>query len=146
MKLDSKTWVVVADGAKYIILENTGTRARIDLAVLDHAETETPPTRDQASDRPGRMADAGSSGFSAMEETDWHMLQKERFAKSLTEQLNNWAAQDRFAHLVLVAAPRTLGEMRPDYSTALKTRLVREIPKDATNLTRADIEKLLDAA
>lgn len=145
MKLDKKTWIVVADGAKYIILENTGTRAQTELAVLEQVATETPPTREQASDRPGRMPDAGSSGFSAMEETDWHAVQKQRFAKDLAEKLNGWAAEEKFAHLVLIAAPRTLGEMRPEFGAALKARLVQEIPKDATNMTPAEIRKILDA-
>ncbi len=146
MKLDKNAWVVVADGNKYLVLENTGTRAQTRLRVLHHDEIENPPTREQLSDRPGRMPDAGGMGRSAMEQADWHELQKEKFARDLVARLRGWAERDRFRHLVIIAAPRTLGEMRAEYSPVLKDRLVDEIAKDLTNQSVAGIEAVLNAA
>ena len=72
--------------------ENVGSVQRVDLRVIRHREVESPPTREQGTDRPGRFDDPGP-GRSAAEETDWHRLGKERFAKDLAEQLRAGARQ-----------------------------------------------------
>jgi protein required for attachment to host cells len=147
MRVNPGTWIIVADGEKYLVLTNDGTRMHPDLRVVSHDEIANPPTRDQISDRPGRMPDAGASGSrSAMEVVDWHRLQKELFAKNLAERMGKWADEGRFKELIVVAARRTLGELRDGYSDKVRERLAGEIGKDLTNATVADIEAALSAA
>lgn len=145
MKIDSDAWVLVADGEKYLLLRNAGNRARPDLEVIRRGAQENPPTREQGTDKPGRVDEPGS-GRSAIEPTDWHRLEKERFAKELAERLRLWALDGRFATLVLVADPRTLGVLRPTLHKAVTERVAGEIAKDLTGAPVAEIEAVLAAA
>ena len=78
MRLANGTWVLVLDGEKFLLLRNQGDADIMDLRVIDHEEVENPPTREQGTERPGRLNDPGP-GRSAVEQTDWHALEKERF-------------------------------------------------------------------
>ncbi|PZQ50756.1 MAG: Host attachment protein [Rhodovulum sulfidophilum] len=146
MNIETGTWVLVADGEKYLLLRNIGDAELIDLRVMRHEEQDNPPTREQGADRPGRLGDPGGRGRSAVEETDWNRLEKERFAKDLAEQLRVWALANRFPRLVVVADPRTLGVLRPEFHKAVTERLVAEIDKDLTGAPISEIEASLKAA
>lgn len=146
MQLDHGTWVIVADGRKFVVLRNQGDEEFTDLRVVETAEDENPPTRAQGTDRPGRMPDTSPAGRSAMEETDWHVLQEARFARELGERLRRWAGEKRFSRLVVAADPRTLGALRDEYDATVRAALVREIDRDYTKHTVADIEAALNAA
>lgn len=150
MELTFDTWVVIADGTKYLVLRQQGDKDFMDLHVLQKAEMENPPAHELSSDRPGRMADnfkgqGGSDvrGKSAMQQTDWHVVEERRFAKELAENLVKWAAADRFQKLVVVADPQTLGALRAEYGDKLQGRLLLEIAKDLTNLPVPRIEQVL---
>ena len=145
MRVPHESWVVIADGGKYLVLENLGDAELMDLRVYRHATQENPPTREQGTDRPGRLNDAGP-GRSAVADTDWHALAKERFAKDLAGQLRKWALQKRFDHLVLVAAPTTLGQLRPELHDEVQQTLIGELDKDLTNHPIGEIEKALASA
>lgn len=146
MKLKHDTWVVVADGRKFLILRNNGDTEFTDLRVMNKTEVENPPTREQGTDRPGRMPDDGQSGRSAMSETDWHELEERRFAAELGHKLHDWAAKKRYTDLVVIADPRTLGNLRDEYTKEVKSRLIHEIDRDYTGHTVTDIEAALNAA
>ncbi len=62
-----------------------------------------------------------------------------------TEQLNEDALNNRYAHLVLVADPTTLGRIRPLLHKEVQARLLGDIAKDLTNAPLADIQKALAA-
>ena len=83
-------------------------------------------------------------------DTDWHELAKERFAKDLSDILYKEAHAGTFERLVIVAAPQVLGVLRSDMHKEVLERVVGEIPKTLTNHTIEDIEKIvkseLDAA
>ncbi|NBC20286.1 MAG: hypothetical protein GVY06_04445 [Alphaproteobacteria bacterium] len=59
MQLPHGAFVVIADGEKYLILENRGDHEIMDLRVLGHDEIDVPPNRDLVTDKAGRMADSG---------------------------------------------------------------------------------------
>lgn len=145
MKVPHDAWVVVADGGKFLVLRNEGDAELFDLKVTRHLEQENPPDREQGTDRPGRFDDVGP-GRSAVEETDWHEIAKERFAKDLAARLRSWGLEKRFDHLVLVAAPTTLGQIRPELHEEVRKRLIGELAKDLTNHPIDEIEKALAAA
>jgi protein required for attachment to host cells len=48
-----------------------------------------------------------------------------------------------YAHLVLVADPQTLGQMRPQLHKETVARMHAELAKDLTNSPLADIERAL---
>lgn len=153
MKLDHGTWVVVADGEKYLLLRNKGDQEFLHLEVVDHEESPNDPAHELSSDRAGRRHDAtrpvrggvAAWGNSAMEETDWHRVEEARFAKHVAETLGKMAASGRFEKLVVIADPRSLGEIRTAYDDRLKARIVAEIDKDLTNLPLDKIETSIKA-
>lgn len=140
MELAHDTWVVIADGEKYILMRNVGDSEMMDLRVVSHEDAENPATYEQGTDRPGRFDDAGL-GKSAVDETDWHTLGKERFAGDLSERLTNAALANSFRKLVIVADASTLGTLRKHYHDEVSERLVAEIDKDLTNHPVPDIER-----
>jgi protein required for attachment to host cells len=52
----------------------------------------------------------------------------------------------KISDLVVIAAPRTLGELRKHYHKTLETKLLGEVPKDLTGHGIEDIEKTLASA
>ena len=107
------------------------------------AEQENPPTREQAANRPGRMSDGPSGHRSAFDDTDWHELEKERFAKDLADILYKLAHKGRFERIVLVAPPAVLGDLRDDLHKEVRNKVVGEIPKTLTNHPIDEIEKIV---
>lgn len=146
MKLETDTWVVVADGNKYLILRNHGWPDQLDLRVLKHDEIDVPQTQDIARDRAGRQPERFRSGVSGFKQLDEHEARETAFARDLASKLNRWAEQKRFKDIAIFADPETLGEMRAAYSDLLKECLVGEVPKNLTNLTTPDIEAVVNAA
>lgn len=145
MHIANGTWVLVADGERFLMLRNQGDAERLDLRVVEHAEVDNPPTREQGTDRPGRLSDA-APGRSAVEVTDWHALEKARFAADMADRLRRWALDGRFDRLVVVADPRTLGELRAGYHKAVAERLTGEVDKDLTQFPVEKIERVLLSA
>ncbi|MGR3542272.1 MAG: baeRF12 domain-containing protein [Hasllibacter sp.] len=143
-RLDTGTWVLVADGEKALILENHGDADFPHLKVRRKEEQENPPTREQAANRRGRMADS-QGNKSAFEDTDWHELQKDRFADDIAELLYDRAHKGMFDKIVLVAAPSVLGEMRKKLHQEVQDKVIAEIPKTLTNHALDVIEKRVAA-
>ncbi|TIM26440.1 MAG: host attachment protein [Mesorhizobium sp.] len=146
LKLKRGLWVVVADGEKALFLENRGDTQYPDLQVVQEMEQENPATREQGSDRPGRYSDGPSVHRSAVEDTDWHRLGKERFADEVAERLYKLAHRGAFKEMVLIAPPQVLGDMRRKLHKEVAEKIKAEIPKTLTNHTIVDIENLLQAA
>ena len=112
VKLKHGLWIVVADGEKALFLQNDGDAQYPNLQVVQEMEQENPATREQGRDRPGRYNDGPSVHRSAVEDTDWHRLGKERFADEIAERLYKLAHRGDFKEIVLIAPPLVLGEMR----------------------------------
>ncbi|RUU02830.1 host attachment protein [Mesorhizobium sp. USDA-HM6] len=146
IRLKHDLWVIVADGEKALFLRNQGDTKYPDLQVVQELEQENPATREQGSDRPGRYSDGPTVHRSAVEDTDWHRLGKERFADTIAERLYKLAHRGDFHEVVLIAPPQVLGEMRQKLHKEVCDKVKAEIPKTLTNHTIPEIEKLLQAA
>lgn len=144
--LPTATWVMVGDGEKALFLENVGDAFRPQLEVVQLIEQENPPTREQGTDKPGRYNDALGPNRSAVEDTDWHHLEKERFAKEIAERLYKAAHSGRFKKLVIAAPPLILGELRKALHPEVSQRIVLELDKTLTNLPLPEIRKHIVAA
>ncbi|MBV2361403.1 host attachment family protein [Thalassococcus sp. CAU 1522] len=143
--LKAGTWVLVADGEKALFLRNDLDEINPDLNVVRIKKQDNPPDRDQGASPPGRRGDGGAGQRSAMEETDWHELAKERFAEDLADLLYQLAHRGAFDRLVLVAPPRVLGALRPALHKEVAARVVAELHKTLTNHPLDRIEALLQA-
>jgi protein required for attachment to host cells len=147
MQVPHNSFVVVADGEKMLFFRNEGDAEYPKLVVERKREQENPPNRDQKSDEAGRgFTNAGGGpARSAYSDTDFHQLEADRFAADTAGMLQRWALRNDFESLVVVAPPKTLGELRKHYHKEVEKRLVAEVPKDLTNVPVAEIERILQA-
>ncbi len=141
--LNAGTWVLIADGEKALFLENVGDDQDMHLQVIRKEEQDNPASSEQGTDRPGRFNDGPSVQRSAVQDTDWHALEKERFAKDLADMLYKSAHAGQFEKIVLVASPRVLGDLREALHTEVTSRVIAEIPQTHTNQPIIDIERML---
>ena len=130
MLLPKGVWIVVADGEKAMVLENTGTPVAPRLSMIARDEAEPVAV---ASDRPGRMMDVGPGQRSALEQPDFARLTAENFASDLVAMLEHRLRRGKFAKLILVAPPQVLGALRDQMDDGLRGHVVAEIDKTLTN-------------
>ena len=144
MQLPHNSFVVVADGKKMLFFRNEGDGVYPKLEVERKRETADAPDRDQKTDAPGRAFDASrGAGRSAYQEADFHQLEEDRFAADTAELLRRRALRNEFESLIVVAPPRTLGELRKHYHKEVEKRLAGEVAKDLTRHPVAEIEKII---
>ncbi|HWL58375.1 MAG TPA: host attachment family protein [Paracoccus sp. (in: a-proteobacteria)] len=143
--LSNGTWFLIADGEKALFFVNEGDREYPVLKLRHEEAQDNPPDREQSANRPGRQQQSVGSARSAYEDTDWHQLAKDRFATHLAELLYRYAHDGDFAHIVLVAAPQVLAELRGQMHKEVSDRVAAEIPKTLTNHPLPEIERLLKA-
>lgn len=142
-RLTNDAWVLVADGEKALFLKNITDAENPNLEVIRKKEQDNPKDIDQSANRPGRKQDTGVGHVSAMDDTDWHELAKERFADDLADLLYQQAQRHRFDKIVLVAPPKTLGELRQKLHKEVSDRVIAEVPKTLTNHPLNEIEDQL---
>jgi protein required for attachment to host cells len=143
ISLDEHGWVLVADGEKALFLRNEGDAMFPNLRVFSDLEQKNPQTHEQGTDRPGGFNDGPSVHRSGVQETDWHRIGKERFARDLAERLYKSAHRGAFDQLVIIAPPVVLGELRKEIHSEVASRVVAEYDKDLTNHPVHEIEKML---
>ncbi len=143
MPLPNRALVLVLDGRKLLFFRNEGDENQIDLRTEAHDEREDRKDSEIKSDAPGTGAQSGGYGRPAMDETDFHQQEKDRWAKDAAEELNKRALRNDFDALAIIAPPKTLGELRKKLHKEATKRVVCEIPKEMTGHTIADIEKLI---
>jgi protein required for attachment to host cells len=89
------------------------------------------------------MPDTGKGHRSALNETDWHEFEEQRFVREFSARLNKAAHASRFDRLILVAPPKVLGELRDELEKAAAERVVDEIAKDLTKHPVDEIERAI---
>jgi len=166
MQVPHNACVVVADGRKLLFLRNEGDADRPNLQVEHKQIHPNPKDSDQKSDAAGRAsstqtgsnapalaqggamhARGGGAQFApsrgSMDETDFHQLEEDRFAAQTAEMLRERALNNDFETLIIVAPPRTLGELRKHYHQEVSARLAGELAKDLTGHAIPQIEEVL---
>jgi protein required for attachment to host cells len=134
--------ILVGDGSRARFLRNRGTIANVELVVERELDIENPPTREQGTDRPGRVHGSDGVSRSAIEPTDWHQRAEQQFAVRLADDLYK-LGHAHFSALVVVAPPRMLGDLRAALHPEVKQRVVAEVAKDLTSHPLAEIRRLL---
>jgi len=145
LRIHNGDWVVVCDGAKALILENAGDAVALNLKTKEvHAQTDE-KTSAQGTDAPGRSINSVGARRSAMEQTDWHQQDEERFLTDLSKRLNAAVSAGEAKSLVLVAPPRALGVLRKACTNGLRSVIRAEIDKDLVKMPVHEIERYLAA-
>jgi protein required for attachment to host cells len=144
LKIPHTALVFVGDGRKALFLRNEGDAKFPNLRTERVFEAENPPTREQGSDRPGRVSEAAIAGRrSAVEPTDWHDIEEQRFARTVAVAMERMVRTSKAKALVVVAPPKTLAELRSAFHSDVKACIVAEINKDMTKHSIEEIEKHL---
>jgi protein required for attachment to host cells len=145
LKIAQGDWILVCDGAKALILENVGDETFLNLKTRQVYEQADQKTREMGTDAPGRAFSSVGEKRSAMEQTDWHTQDEERFLRELADMLDAEVKAGHVKGIVIVAPPRALGVLRPAYSHDLRKALRSEIDKDLVKMPVHEIEKHLAA-
>src|ERR1700730_10845870 len=116
----------MADCQKALFLINEGDEKFPNLRRLAVEEHPDPPSHEQGSDAPGRVYSSVSGIRSAVEETDWHELEKERFAAWIADRINRAALTNAFDQIVIVAPPKILGELRREFAKETEAKIVAD--------------------
>jgi protein required for attachment to host cells len=143
VKIPRNTWLVVCDGAKARILRNDGDAELLNLIPVDVIFEVHPPTREQGSDRPGRVYQSQGTARSAMEETDWHSEAERTFLAKVAEWLNSHVQDRTIRQLMLIAPPKALATLREHLLPSTRVTVIAEIAKDLVKLPIPEIEKHL---
>jgi len=141
------TWILVCDGAKGCIFLNSGPGKGLSAVNGAQYQSDHAKTSDIGSQRPGRTHERANSARHAMEpRVDWHEFGKKEFARSLAGILDKAAEKGAFDRLVLIAPPKTLGELRACLDAQTAKRVHREIDKDLTQMTEHELQPYLETA
>ena len=134
MQLTVGATVAVIDGEKLRLFRNTGKAGEPKLIALQEPEL--------SSDNKG----SGARHASSAANPDDSRLEEDSFVVAVAGWLNTQALGKTFEALAVVAAPKSLGELRKHYHKALEATLVVELAKDLTGHSISDIEAALAKA
>ena len=139
------TWILVADGARAHVVKNEGPGKGL-AAVMDHDfAAPHPPSRDFGTDKPGRGFESSDGSRHGKEpRIDFHTYEKTRFAKDIAQMLEQAAGLDLYDRLVLVAPPKTLGDLRKGLGVQAMSRVSGDLAKDLTHLDIHELSGHLD--
>jgi protein required for attachment to host cells len=138
-------YVFVGDGRKALVLRNEGDAQYLDLKTERVFTDNNPPTHEQGTDRPGREHSSVGAGRSSVSQTDWHDLEEHKFAHEVAAALEKVVRDRKVEHLIVVAPPRALADLRKAFHPDVKKIISAEINKDLTKHPLYDIEKHLTA-
>lgn len=134
MELRKDALVAVIDGKNLKLFRNIGDAGALKLSPL--------PAGDVATDNKGSGGRHSSSSANPAD----HQQDEDAFAAGVADLLNKKAMGGGIDELVVIAAPRSLGELRKHYHKTLEAKLAGEIAKDLTGHSVPDIEKAVHAA
>ena len=133
MMLPKGTIVAVADGEKLKLFRNIGSDAGLELESMP-----SPSVNTDGGTSNGHQSSSGNP--------DRGQADEDGFSAGVVQYLNQQVLNGEIAELVVISAPRALGEMRQHYHKALSAILRGEIAKDLTGHSMADVEKAVRAA
>lgn len=118
MLLPHGTVVALVDGKKFELFRNTGNEAHPELTTMDS------PKLDE------HNKGAGAHHHSGSDNPTGHLLDEDAHVAAVADWLNHEVIAHRIENLVVIAAPRSLGELRKHYHKQLESVLLRELSKD----------------
>lgn len=134
MKIPKNAIVAVADGKILNLYRNDGEESAPKLTAMPDAVIST------------ENKGSGGRHHSSSANPSDRQQDEDSFAAGTAAMLNKRVLDGTIDALIIVAAPRTLGELRKHYHKALSTVLMGEISKDLTGHPVADVENAIAAA
>lgn len=133
MRIPKDTMIAVVDGAKLSFFQNTGDEQNPKLKPVATGDIDT-------DNKSGGVGHASSSA-----NPDDNTQDEDGFVAGVVAKLNDRAVTGKLKSLIIIAAPRALGEMRKHYHAKLKEALIGELSKDLTGQSSDDILKAIAA-
>ena len=133
MRIPHRTLVAIVDGAHFALLRHSGNDAEPVL------QTKAMPALDFHG-----HASGGQHGRMNGHDPASHIIEA-RHSAAVVQWLNSEVLAHRIHHLVIIASPRTLGELRPHYHGQLRTVLRRELAKEMVGRTGTEVLAALRA-
>lgn len=134
MKIPKNATVAVADGEILNLYKNDGDEGSPSLSTLPDEPVST-----QNKGSGGRHQSSSANPSDSQQDED-------SFAAGTAQILNKHVLDGKIDSLIIIAAPRTLGELRKHYHKSLSAVLLGEIAKDLTGHSIADVAKTITAA
>lgn len=131
MIVPNDTVVAVVDGEKLRLFRNKGHEPHLNLIALEE------PALDPAN------AGSGTHHRSSLANPDSRRLSEDDFVAAAASYLNGEVLQGRVRRLVVIADPRSLGELRRHFHPALIERLLAEIDSDLAGQSVNEIQAAL---
>lgn len=135
MKVPHNAHVAIVDGERFILMQNTGKPFEPELKTLEEPDLTTSNYsagvrhQDDIGQRMGRT-----------------QLEELAHGAAVAECLNAKAIAGEIEDLLIVADPKSLGEMRNHYHSELEKRIVGEIDKTVTGESSDRIAKIIAAS
>jgi protein required for attachment to host cells len=134
-------WVLVADAARARLLQVEQPQQTLSPALGEELIGSNLPSREIASDRPGRTFDSGGEGRHAKEPpTDPARHAQHEFARDVVRLLDEQRERRSFDRLIVVAAPQFLGDLRALMPQPLQHAVCAEIAKDLSKLPPHELQ------
>lgn len=138
----TRTWVLIADGARARLIVATGHGKAIEIDELAEYSADHSPNRELQRDAAPRVYDSQGTRRSAIEpKVDPHRELKRDFAADLAETLEGLVQRKEIGPLIVAAAPTTLGDLRKAFSKRVHEAIVAELAMDLTKVPNADLPK-----
>lgn len=118
--------VAVVDGERLELYRNSGNEAAPDLAPMSS------PKLDE------HNKDSGARHISSSANPG-HLIEEDSHIAAVVSWLNRQVTGGEITHLVVIAPPRTLGEMRQRYGKQLEAVLVGELHNEMVGRSGSDI-------
>ena len=140
----NRTWIVIADGAHMTVMESVAGDPELRSVPDMHLSGDLPRTHELVTDRLARSFEAQGRARHAIEgRIDPHCELKTAFAKRIAATLKTKHAEGRFDHLILVAPPVTLGDLRSVIGKPLRDCIMAEIPQDLIKMPALKLRRHL---
>lgn len=134
MIIPNDTVVAVADGQSLRLFRNKAAEPHITLEAMPDPSLDI------------RNEGSGMRHRSTSANPDRSRLAEDDHAASVAGYLNSRVLAGEVGKLVVIADPRTLGEMRKHFHTALTSALIGEIAKDLAGQSVESIKEALGRA
>jgi protein required for attachment to host cells len=140
-RTDPRLWILVADDSLARFYRKTNNQMEL------IGEAEPASFASEINNRTiGRMV--GATRGTAHHKLEPHMEEVRQdelqFSRKISNFLGQAEATDVFDRLIVIAAPRTLEDLRSNFSKPLKNRIIAEVDKDLTKLKDKDLEQALE--
>lgn len=126
MLLPHGTVIALVDGKNFELYRNTGTEAEPELTA-------------QAAPKLDSHNHSGGSHHSSAGNHAGHMVEEDAHASAAVDWLNSQVLGHKLEQLIVIAAPRTLGEMRRHYHKQTERAVLKELAKDLIGKQPGDI-------